>query len=535
MPAVAENKKHIAGEAGRSGPDVRSDLHVHFEVRDEGGIHIELRSRVETYYGDAIRAQVHAVLHQLGVRHAAVSIVDEGALPFVIAARVEAAVRRANMAVHKPALPEATPLAPASHKDRLRRSRLYLPGNEPKYFINAALHAPDAVILDLEDSVHFAEKDAARLLVRNALRAVDFGAAERMVRINQLPLGMKDLEEIVPQSPDLVLIPKVENAGQVEETEAAIESLRERAGIVRPIWLMPILESALGIENAFDIATCSDHIAGLTLGLEDYTADLGVAKTREGAETLYARMRVVNAAHAAHVQAIDSVFGDVADSDGLLQWGERSRAMGFEGMGCVHPSQIEIIHRAFAPSAQELEKAQRIVAAYQEAQARGLGVVSLGSKMIDAPVVHRALKLVKRAEQMGLDAVHFGHRRGETMSATAVDNLTINAAGRRVPTSVNGREQIAYQGVNGYAPEGVKAAPPIRSNRDYPANGDKRVADSRSRAGALRAARRHDHQQPSSSAQRRPRRADRAANRGAHGRAATWCGSPAHRFPATSR
>ena len=140
----------------------------------------------------------------------------------------------------------------------------------------------------------------------------------------------------------------------------------------------------------------------LTIGLEDYTADLDVAKTTGGTESLYARMRLVNAAHAAHVQAIDSVYGDVADSDGLLHWGEASRAMGFEGMGCIHPMQIEIIHRAFAPTMSELEKAATIVAAYEDAQARGLGVVSLGSKMIDAPVVQRALKLVARAKQMGL-------------------------------------------------------------------------------------------------------------------------------------
>ncbi len=165
---------------------------------------------------------------------------------------------------------------------------------------------------------------------------------------------------------------------------------------------MPILESALGIENAFAIATASDRIAGITIGLEDYTADLGVVKTATGSESLFARMRVVNAAHAAHVQAIDSVYGDVADSGRLQHWGEASRAMGFEGMGCIHPMQIEIIHRAFAPSQTELEKALKIVAAFEDAQAKGLGVVSLGSKMIDAPVVNRALKLVERARQMGL-------------------------------------------------------------------------------------------------------------------------------------
>ena len=302
----------------------------------------------------------------------------------------------------KCALPEAQTLAAPSSRDRLRRSRLYLPGNEAKYFINAGLHAPDAIILDLEDSVHHAEKDAAEAAVRNALRAVDFGAAERMVRINQLPLGLSDLEEIIPQSPDLILVPKVETPQQVADVARVIDSILQRTGNARAVWIMPILESALGIENAFAIATASERVAGITIGLEDYAADLGVTKTAGGSESLYARMRVVNAAHAAHVHAIDSVYGDVADVDGLLRWGEASRAMGFEGMGCLHPTQIEIIHRAFAPSPVELKKALAIVAAYDDAQSRGLGVVSLGSKMIDAPVVQRALKLVARAKSMGI-------------------------------------------------------------------------------------------------------------------------------------
>ena len=402
MSNGAETQTKRVGEAGHWGKDVRSDAHVWIEPRERGGIDIVLESRVKPYYGDSIRTQTEDALAQLGVHHAQVLVHDEGALPFVIAARIEAAVQRAGLGEGRRVLPDKLALPEASPRDRMRRSRLYLPGSEPKYFINAALHGPDAVILDLEDSVHPGEKDAARLLVRNALRAVSFLECERMVRINQLPLGLQDLEEIVPESPDLILIPKVEGPNQVIEASQRIEELKAKAGISRTIWLMPILESALGIENAYKIANSSAQIAALTIGLEDYTADLGVAKTAVGTESLFARQRIVNSARAAGIQAIDSVYGDVADMEGLRVWALNSRALGFEGMGCVHPLQIQVIHQAFAPTQQEIEKALRIVAAYNEAQQKGLGVVSLGSKMIDVPVVQRALKLIERAQAMGL-------------------------------------------------------------------------------------------------------------------------------------
>ncbi len=391
-----------AGEAGHWGAEIRSDLHVRVEPRSRGGIEIELESRVKPYYGEAIRGQAEEVLEALGVRHAQVQIHDEGALPFVISARIEAAVRRAGRGEGTRVLPDQIVLPEPSSRDRMRRSRLYVPGSEPKYFINAALHGADGIILDLEDSVRSSEKDAVRLLVRNALRAVDFVQCERMVRINQLPLGLEDLDEIVPEAPDLILIPKVESPGQVVEVGRRIETIKADYGIDRPIWLMPILESALGIENAFAVAMASEQIVALTIGLEDYTADLGVVKTPTGAESLFARQRVVNAAHAAGVQPIDSVFGDVGDMEGLRVWGLNSRALGFEGMGCVHPLQIPVIHEAFAPTTAEIERARRIVAAYNEAQEKGLGVVSLGSKMIDPPVVNRALKLMARARAMGI-------------------------------------------------------------------------------------------------------------------------------------
>jgi len=346
---------------------------------------------------------VSVILEALGVDGVRVTIDDRGALPFVIEARLEAAVRAGGYAGSGDARPtRGTERTAPSARDRLRRSRLYVPGNEPKFMVNAALHGPDAVILDLEDSVHPGAKEAARLLVRNALRCVDFGSCERMVRINQLPLGLRDLEVLVPEHPDMILIPKVDDPEQVRQVEAGIGRSLGFLGKDRPIWLMPILESAIGVERAFEIAGSSPSVAALTIGLEDYTADLGVVKTPTGEESAWARARLVNAAKASGVQAIDSVYGDIGDLEGLRAWALRSKAQGYEGMGCVHPRQIPVIHEGFAPDRVEIDKALRIVEAFEEAQRKGLAVVSLGSKMIDPPVVERARRLVDRARRMGL-------------------------------------------------------------------------------------------------------------------------------------
>jgi citrate lyase subunit beta/citryl-CoA lyase len=390
------------GEAGRRGEKIRSDVWVGIALRKTGGIDLELRSRVEPYFGEAIRRQVEDVLKTLEVVHARVEVEDAGALPFVIGARVEAAARRAGTDGGD-ARPEKTASTPqASRKVRLRRSRLYLPGNEPKYFLNAGFYGPDGVILDLEDSVHPDAKDSARLLVRNALRIVEFGRAERMVRINQLPLGLEDLAAIVPEQPEMILIPKVETADQVREVSSAIDSILGDSDDQRPLWLMPILETALGIENSFEVARSCERVAALTIGLEDYAADLGVPRSADGVESNYARKRMVNAAKAAGVQAIDSVYGQVDDIEGLGSWCEKSKQLGFEGMGCLHPRQIPVIHDRFNPSPAQIERALRIVEAFEKAEAEGLGVVSLGSKMIDAPVIKQQQRLVDQARTLGL-------------------------------------------------------------------------------------------------------------------------------------
>lgn len=389
------------GEAGKRDAGTRSDCWIGVELKDAGGITISLQSKVAAYYGEAISTQLQAGCSALGVTHAAVTVVDAGALPYVLAARLETAVRRAGHVPAAPWLPAARAgLAAAGERGRLRRSRLYLPGNEPKFFPNAALHGADGVILDLEDSVAPAEKDAARALVRNALRTLDFLGAERMVRINQGAQGLADLEWIVPHGVQLVLIPKVEDPAEVVAVAGRIAALRTGPDAASTIHLMPIIESALGAWRAYEIAKASPEVVALAIGLEDYTADIGAQRTSAGTESFWARAQVLNGARAAGVQPIDTVFSDVGDEAGLRASVLEAKSLGFVGKGCIHPRQIGVVHEAFAPTADEIDKAVRIVRAYEDAQARGLGVVSLGTKMIDAPVVKRALATVELAVRM---------------------------------------------------------------------------------------------------------------------------------------
>lgn len=223
-----------------------------------------------------------------------------------------------------------------------------------------------------------------------------------MVRINQLPAGLKDLDEIVPHNVNLVLIPKCELGSQVTKVEERIRSIQDAHKLVNEIFLMPIIESALGVENAYEIATSSDRVVAMAIGLEDYTADLGVERTPGGEESLYARTRLVNACKAARIQPIDSVFSDVSDMDGLKENVHRSRSLGFEGMGCIHPRQVPVIHEAFCPSESEVNRAEAIIEAFREAQSRGVAVVALGTKMIDPPVVKRAHQTMELAYRFGL-------------------------------------------------------------------------------------------------------------------------------------
>jgi citrate lyase subunit beta / citryl-CoA lyase len=394
-------KRSIA-RAGNSGPKVRSDCEILLELKPEGGIVIELTSKVKVLYGESIKRLTEEILNFFGIENAAVQINDSGALPFVIAARLESAVKQliTSGLEYLPAMSEENSYS--TKPDRFRFSRLYLPGNTPGLMINAGLHSADGIILDLEDSVAPEKKDEARTLVRNALRQVNFYGAERMVRINQGARGLEDLKYVIPHNVNLILIPKCESADQVKQVENQIEAIRGKLNLKNRVFLMPIIESALGVENSFEIAGSSGNVVAMAIGLEDYTTDLGVSRTTEGKESFYARTRLIVAARANGIQAIDSVFSDVADMEALKQTVMMSKSLGFEGMGCIHPRQISIIRQGFAPDKEEIEKSKRIVLAYEKARNDGVGVVALGSKMIDAPVVARAQKNIDLAIRLGL-------------------------------------------------------------------------------------------------------------------------------------
>lgn len=392
--------------AGNSGPKVRSDCEISLELNAEGGINIDLVSKVKSLYGESIRTLTIEILEFFKIRNASVKITDSGALPFVIAARLESAVKQL-IDTDLDYLPEfIIENNYSTSRNRFRFSRLYLPGNTPGLMINAGLHSADGIILDLEDSVASGKKDEARILVRNALRQVNFYGAERMVRINQGEKGLEDLRFVIPHNVNLILIPKCESASYVSRVAEEIYNIKKalslNLNLNNPVFLMPIIETALGVENAFEIARASKDVVALAIGLEDYTADLGVPRTSEGNESFYARTRIVVAAKAAGIQPIDSVFSDVGNMEALRQNVLISKGLGFEGMGCIHPRQIPVIRNGFAPEESEIEKSRKIIFAFEMAKRKGLGVIAIGTKMIDLPVVDRAQKTIDLAVRLGL-------------------------------------------------------------------------------------------------------------------------------------
>jgi len=394
-----ENMTHIE-IAGNRGDGVRSDCFVSLGRTKSKENIITLNSKVKPLYGEDIMRLCKDMLAFYGITNALLEIEDRGALPFVLAARMEAVIRKQIKTDREYLLPVLRQNIYTTARDAERVSRLYLPGNNPKLMINAGIYGCNGIILDLEDSVAPGRKYEARFLVRNALRQVDFYGAERMVRINQLPAGLEDLKFVIPHPVNLILLPKCESAKQVKEVDQAISKLLGHENT--KIHLMPIVESAAGVLNSAEIAGASQNVVAIAIGLEDYTADIGAQRTPEGRESFFARCMVVNAARAAGIQPIDSVFSDIDDMEALARNVKESKSLGFTGMGCIHPRQVPIINKNYLPDDAEIAKAQRIVLAFERAEKEGQGVVAVESKMIDPPVVKRSLRIIRQAEQAKL-------------------------------------------------------------------------------------------------------------------------------------
>lgn len=381
---VARGGVAVTTIVGECGEGVRSDAQV--RVTSSAVLKVAVRSTVDSMYGDSIRREVEESLKAFGHPTVDLEVDDAGALPFVLRARLHSALAQ-HLDVP---IPKLDPRKREVHRDRPRRTRLYLPGNVPKYFPNAALFHADGLILDLEDSVSEEHKRAARTLVAHTLAALDFGTSEPIVRINSGEAGLDDVAVLSHLGVGAFLVPKVESG----EDLSLIAAILDSSGV--DTLLIPLVESALGAENAFEIARAHDRVVAIAIGLEDYLTDIGAERTAEGQESLWLRGRIANAAHAAGIAPLASVFPNIDDDEALHAYAEQARRMGFQGVGCVHPRQIKIVHRAFAPSAEELAYAEAMVIAFEQG---GKGVVKVGGKMVDAPVYQRAKATVARAAQ----------------------------------------------------------------------------------------------------------------------------------------
>ena len=286
---------------------------------------------------------------------------------------------------------------------------MFVPGNNPGMMADAHIYGPDSIMLDLEDSVTMAEKDTARLLVYNALKTIDYGDTEMVVRINPLntPYGKKDVEAVVKAGVDVIRMPKTETADEVREVEEEILKWEKELGCVGRTKIMAAIESALGIVNAYPIATASKRMMGIALGAEDYCANLKTQRTQGdnpnfGIELLQARQMIVVAARAAGIDALDTVYSNLNDMDTFRREVELIKALGFDGKSIINPRQIEIINEVFAPKQKDIEKALKILAAIKEAEAKGSGVIAVNGKMVDKPVVIRAQHTIDLAIASGV-------------------------------------------------------------------------------------------------------------------------------------
>ncbi|SNS59441.1 citrate lyase subunit beta / citryl-CoA lyase [Anaerovirgula multivorans] len=298
---------------------------------------------------------------------------------------------------------------------KLRRTMMYVPGNNPSMVKDAHIFGADTVMFDLEDSVSINEKDAARFLVYNALKRIDYEGAEIAVRINGLdtPFGLQDLEAIVRAKPDIIRLPKTETPQDVIEVEKVIAEIEGKIGIeVGTIKMMAAVESALGILNAREIAAASSRLVGIAIGAEDFVTDMKTTRSLDGVELLAARSQLLFAARAAGIYALDTVFSDVNDEDGFANEVKLIKQLGFDGKSVINPRQIDVVHDIYTPTDKEIEKSIRVITASEEALKKGSGVVSLDGKMIDKPIIERAQRVLTLAAAAGVYAIEGGKEIG---------------------------------------------------------------------------------------------------------------------------
>ena len=280
---------------------------------------------------------------------------------------------------------------------------MFVPGNNPAMMQDAYIYGPDSIMLDLEYSVSMAEKDTARLLVHNALKTIDYGKTEMVVRINPLntPYGKKDIEAVVKAGVQVIRMPKTETAEEVVEVEREIERVEKELGCVGRTQIMAAIESALGVVNAYAIATASPRMMGIALGAEDYCANLKTQRSKDGAELQLARETIVVAARAAGIDALDTVYSNLNDMETFRREVEFIKTLGFDGKSIINPRQIEVVNEVFTPTQKDIDKARTIIAAIKEAEKKGSGVIAVNGKMIDKPVVIRAQRTIELALASG--------------------------------------------------------------------------------------------------------------------------------------
>lgn len=293
----------------------------------------------------------------------------------------------------------------AEIKERLRRTMMFVPGNNPAMVKDAGIYGADSIMFDLEDAVSMAEKDAARDLVYEALQTQDYGDAELVVRINgqDTPYYANDVRAMVKAGIDVVRLPKAEDAEMVKKLDADITAAEKEFGREEgSTMLMAAIESAKGVINAYQIASASERMMGIALSAEDYTTDMKTHRYPDGAELEFARNMVLHAARAAGVAAFDTVFTNMNDTEGFYRETEYIHQLGFDGKSLVNPRQIPMVNKVYEPTKKEIENAKNVENAIKEAKLKGSGVISMNGQMVDRPVVLRAERVMRLAKASNL-------------------------------------------------------------------------------------------------------------------------------------